>query len=188
MVLENLRTAGVQQAHRDARIAFTFEAHTTEFDKLGRIPVLRARMNADLHMAEDLKNTGQGNLFVVFGEPDIDLIEDPDGRIRVKVNGVDVFHPQTGEVRSDRPDGIACWFIDTDYYEESFFVRQAYFLGSGDPYRALKTTLKAEIDPEAWESLNGDVSRAFARPKSGRIAVKVINHLGDEVMKVFRVG
>jgi adenine-specific DNA-methyltransferase len=253
MILDNLRTAGVQQAHKDARInfvsltpwpgdyvaaegrymesegdgaverraailvgpefgtvtrpdlvaaareaadaafdvliacAFNFEAHTTEFNKLGRLTVLKARMNADLHMAEDLKNTGKGNLFVIFGEPDIDVTPAEGGRLRIKVKGVDVFDPSSGEVRSDGPDGIACWFVDTDYNEESFFVRHAYFLGANDPYGALKTTLKAEIDREAWESLHSDTSRPFERPKSGRIAVKVINHLGDEVMKVFRV-
>ncbi len=105
--------------------AFNYDAHSSEFDKLGRIPVLKARMNADLHMADDLKNTGKGNLFVIFGEPDIDILPAEGGKIRVKVNGVDVFHPQTGEVRSDGADGIACWFIDTDYNEESFFVRHA---------------------------------------------------------------
>ena len=172
--------------------AFNYEAHATEFSRLGRIPVLKARMNADLHMAGDLKNTGKGNLFVVFGEPDIDILTiDENGtasdRIQVKINGVDVFHPNTGEVRSDGADGIACWFIDTDYNEESFFVRHAYFLGANDPYKALKTTLKAEIDPDAWATLHSDTSRPFDRPESGRIAVKVINHLGDEVMKVFRV-
>ncbi len=166
--------------------AFNYEAHATEFSKLGRIPVLKARMNADLHMAEDLKNTGKGNLFVIFGEPDIDLLPaERTARVRVKVNGVDVFHPSTGEVRSDGADGIACWFIDTDYNEESFFVRHAYFLGANDPYSALKTTLKAEINEDAWATLHSDTSRPFDKPKSGRIAVKVINHLGDEVMKVF---
>ena len=143
-------------------------------------------MNADLHMADDLKNTGNGNLFVIFGEPDIDVLDAPDDQIQVKVNGVDVFHPNSGEVRSDGPDGIACWFIDTDYNEEAFFVRQAYFLGASDPYKSLKTTLKAEINEEAWASLNRDVSRPFDKPSTGRIAVKVINHLGDEVMKVYR--
>ena len=249
MILENLKTVGVQQAHKEDRVTFTtltpwpgelvcaegrylegkaekraaifigpefgtvqradlvagareagdagfdvliacafnFEAHAAEFSKLGRIPVLKARMNADLHMAEDLKNTGKGNLFVIFGEPDIEPLPEPDGRLRVKVKGVDVFDPSTGEVRSDGADGIACWFIDTDYNEESFFVRHAYFLGANDPYKALKTTLKAEINQEAWETLHSDTSRPFDKPKSGRIAVKVINHLGDEVMKVFRV-
>jgi adenine-specific DNA-methyltransferase len=247
MVLENLRIAGVQQAHKEDRIEFTslrgwpgtfigaegryqegatekragifigpefgtvrrsdlvdaareagdanfdvviacafnYEPHASEFDKLGRVPVLKARMNADLHMADDLKNTGSGNLFVIFGEPDIDLLEEED-QVRVKINGVDVFDPSTGEVRSDDADGIACWFIDTDYNGESFFVRQAYFLGANDPYKALKTTLKAEIDEDAWATLNSDTSRAFPRPSTGRVAVKVINHLGDEVMKVFR--
>jgi adenine-specific DNA-methyltransferase len=249
MILENLKIAGVQQAHKEDRITFTaltpwpgefvcaeghymegetekraaifigpefgtvrridvvtaareagdagfdaliacafnYEAHATEFTKLGHVPVLKARMNADLHMAEDLKNTGKGNLFVIFGEPDIDLIPKKDGKLRVKVNGVDVFKPQTGEVISDNADGIACWFIDTDYNEESFFVRHAYFLGANDPYSALKTTLKAEIDPDAWATLHSDTSRPFDRPSKGRIAVKVINHLGDEVMKVFKV-
>ena len=167
--------------------AFNFDARATDFDKLGKVPVLKARMNADLHMADDLKNTGKGNLFVIFGEPDIDILDAEDGQVQVKVNGVDVFHPQTGEVRSDGAEGIACWFIDTDYNEESFFVRHAYFLGQNDPYKALKTTLKAEINKEAWETLNSDTSRPFDKPSSGRIAVKVINHLGDEVMKVFKV-
>ena len=168
--------------------AFNYEAHTTEFESLGRIPVLKARMNADLHMAGELKNTGNGNLFVIFGEPDIDVENLDDGQIQVRVNGVDVFHPNTGEVRSDGPDGIACWFVDTNYNQESFFVRHAYFLGAGDPYKSLKTTLKAEIDEDAWATLHSATSRPFPRPESGRIAVKVINHLGDEVMKVFRVG
>ena len=304
--------------------AFSYEAHSTDLHKLGKIPILKARMNADLHMAADLSNTGKGNLFVIFGEPDItvaseewlvdslnkgiapydifklvsgidslaeinglssgdlqayaavscrgeiwdyladaaggdvdsgkhrgrtsasidggvssvawccagvsgragnlsDIInkvehDNPGGfralveRLRrdqqdaqranqisfhsplttrhfsqVIVHGVDVFHPNTGEIRSDSTDGIACWFIDTDYNAESFFVRHAYFLGANDPYKALKTTLKAEINHEAWETLHSDTSRPFEKPASGRIAVKVINHLGDEVMKVFRV-
>ncbi|MFN9454057.1 MAG: site-specific DNA-methyltransferase [Pseudomonadota bacterium] len=167
--------------------AFNFEAHTTEFEKLANMPVLKARMNADLHMAADLKTTDKANLFVVFGEPDIAIEKVAGDRLRVTVKGVDVFDPSTGEVRSDDVDGIACWFVDTDYNEESFFVRHAYFLGQNDPYKALKTTLKAEIDAEAWATLNRATSREFPRPASGRIAVKVINHLGDEVMKVFRV-
>jgi len=191
-LVEAAREAG--DANFDVLIAcaFNYEARASEFDKLGRIPVLKARMNADLHMADDLKRTDKGNLFVIFGEPDIDILpvsgEGAKGdQIQVKINGVDVFHPNTGEIRSDGAKGIACWFIDTDYNEESFFVRHAYFLGANDPYKALKTTLKAEIDKEAWDSLNSDISRPFDKPSSGRIAVKVINHLGDEVMKVFRV-
>ena len=172
--------------------AFNFEAHATEFTKLGRVPVLKARMNADLHMADDLKKTNTANLFVIFGEPDIDIEpatgsnDEPDW-LQVKIKGVDVFDPSAGEVRSDGPEGIACWFVDTDYNEESFFVRQAYFLGAGDPYKSLRTTLRAEIDTDAWATLHSDTSRPFPRPTTGRIAVKVINHLGDEVMKVFGV-
>jgi adenine-specific DNA-methyltransferase len=231
IILENLKTAGVQQAHKEDRISFTaltgwpgsyicaegrytevkesgkerragifigpefgtvsrpdlvaaareagdagfdvliacafnYDAHSAEFEKLGRIPVLKARMNADLHMAGDLANTGAGNLFVIFGEPDIEIPPANDDQIQVQIHGVDVFHPQSGEVRSSGPDGIACWFIDTNYNEESFFVRHAYFLGANDPYSSLKTTLKAEIDEEAWESLHSDVSRAFDKPET----------------------
>jgi len=249
MILENLKVAGVQQAHKEDRItfvsltgwpgrfvcaegvfmegetqrraaifvgpefgtvarpdlvaaareagdggfdvliacAFNYDAHSAEFDRLGRVPVLKARMNPDLHMGADLKATGAGNLFVIFGEPDIKIHDAGDGTIRVQVFGVDVFRPQTGEVVSEGTDGIALWMLDTDYDEESFFVRHAYFLGANDPYKALKTTLKAEIDEEAWDSLYSDTSRPFPKPKSGRIAVKVINHLGDEVMKIFKV-
>ena len=251
MILENLKIAGVQQAHKEGRIAFislahwpgayicaegryieeetgtdkraaifigpefgtvskpdlvatareagdagfdvviacafNYDAHSSEFKGIGRIPVLKARMNADLHMSDDLKNTGKGNLFVIFGEPDIDILKLDDGKLRIKVNGIDVFKPQTGEVVSSGAADLACWFIDTDYNEESFFVRHAYFLGANDPYSALKTTLKVEINAEAWATLNSDTSRPFERPTSGRVAVKVINHLGDEVMKVFRV-
>jgi adenine-specific DNA-methyltransferase len=167
--------------------AFNFDAHAAELTRLGPLPILKAKMNPDLHMAGELKNTGKGNLFVVFGEPDIDILDQGDDTIVVKVNGVDVFDPNTGQIRSNDVKGIAAWFIDTDYNEESFFVRHAYFLGANDPYKSLKIALRAEIDPEAWETLYSDTSRPFARPSTGRIAVKVINHFGDEVMKVFAV-
>jgi len=229
MILENLKAAGVQQAHKEDRITFTalkgwpgeyisaegtfmegdtqrragvfigpefgtvsrpdlvaaareagdagfdvliacafnYDAHSSEFDKLGRIRVLKARMNPDMHMAKDLKATGAGNLFVIFGEPDIRIADAGDDMVTVQVFGVDVFKPQTGEVQSEGTEGIALWMLDTDYNEESFFVRHAYFLGANDPYKALKTTLKAEIDEEAWDSLYSDTSRPFAKPKSG---------------------
>lgn len=173
----------------DALIAcgFNFEAHTSELNKLGPLPILKAKMNPELHMSDELKNTGAGNLFVVFGEPDIKWAFNADGEIVVEVLGVDVFDPKTGEVRASGKDDIAAWFIDTDYDEESFFVRHAYFMGANDPYKSLKTALKAEIDEDAWSTLYRDTSRPFARPDTGRFAVKVINHFGDEVMKVFAV-
>ena len=154
--------------------------------KLGRIPVLMVRMNADLLMGEELKKTGTGNLFTVFGEPDIDLKETPDGLV-VDLKGVDVYDPTTGVVRSSSTDQIALWMIDTDYNEESFFVRHCYFTGGNDPYKKLKTALKADIDEDAWDSLYSTVARPFPKPESGKIAVKVINDYGDEVMKVFGV-
>ena len=173
----------------DALIAcgFNFDAHTSELTNLGPLPILKAKMNPDLHMSDELKNTGAGNMFVVFGEPDIEWNFDDDGEIIVEVLGIDVFDPKTGEVRASGKDDIAAWFIDTDYNEESFFVRHAYFMGANDPFKSLKTSLKAQIDKEAWETLYRDKSRPFGRPSTGRFAVKVINHFGDEVMKVFGV-
>ena len=253
VILEHLRTAGVQQAHKEDRIKFTsinpfpgkfisgegrydesknenspqkraaifigpeygtlgradivtaarearelqfdvlvccsfnYDSHSSEINQLADLPILKARMNPDLHMADELKNTGAGNLFVVFGEPDIEIIDVKDDKKQIKINGVDVFHPSKGEVISGGPESIAAWFIDTDYNEESFFVRHAYFLGANDPYKQLKIALKAEIDKEAWESLYRNISRPFPKPETGRVAVKVINHLGDEVMKVFTI-
>ncbi|MBY5554140.1 site-specific DNA-methyltransferase [Rhizobium leguminosarum] len=167
--------------------AFNFDAHSSELGSLGSLRILKARINPDMHMSEELKNTGRGNMFVVFGEPDVDILDDGGPQIRVKVNGVDVFDPNTGDIRSDDTAGIAAWFVDTDYNEESFFVRHAYFLGANDPYKGLRTALKADIDEDAWATLYSDTSRPFERPATGKIAVKVINHFGDEVMKVFGV-
>ena len=154
--------------------------------KLGRVPVLLVRMNADLVMGEELKKTGAGNLFTVFGEPDIEIKTEGD-ELRVVLHGVDVYDPNTGELRSDSTDQIALWMIDTAYNGESFFVRHCYFTGGQDPYKRLKAALKADIDPDAWASLYSTESRTFSRPETGKIAVKAINDYGDEVMKVFPV-
>lgn len=153
--------------------------------KLGRLTILQARMNPDLLMGDVLKKTGAGNLFTVFGQPDIDLRTRADGQLEVEVRGVDIFDPNTGTIRSSGPDDIACWFLDTAYDGEAFFVRHAYFLGGDQPYDKLKRALRAEVDEAAWDSLYSAVSRPFAKPASGRIAVKVINHYGDEVLKVY---
>jgi adenine-specific DNA-methyltransferase len=153
---------------------------------LGRVPVLLVRMNADLVMGEDLKKTGAGNLFTVFGEPDIEIRKEGN-EVVVELIGVDVYDPTTGDVRSNSTDQIALWMIDTDYNEESFFVRHCYFTGGRDPYKRLKAALKADIDEDGWASLYRTVSRPFPKPKSGKIAVKVINDYGDEVLKVYEV-
>lgn len=145
-------------------------------------------MNADLAMGDELlKKTGAGNLFMVFGEPDIQL-KQLNGKVVVELHGVDVFDPTTGEIRSSSTDDIACWFIDTDYDGESFFVRHAYFTGADKPYEKLKRALKAEVNEATWESLYRTVSRPFDPPKTGKIALKVINHYGDEVLKVCTLG
>ncbi len=144
-------------------------------------------MNPDLLIGDTLKNTGAGNLFMIFGEPDIAITRDADGKVVVEVKGVDVYDPTTGQIRSSSTDDIACWFIDTDYNGECFFVRHAYFCGADDPYAKLKRALRAEIDEAQWSTLYSTKSYPFEPPSSGKIAVKVINHYGDEVLKVYKV-
>jgi hypothetical protein len=160
-------------------------AEVAQERKFGRIKMLLVRMNVDLLMGDELKKTGAGNLFTVFGEPDLEIRRTDSGEVVVELHGVDVYDPTTGEVRSRDTDRIALWMIDTDYNGDSFFVRHCYFTGGGDPYKRLKTALKAEVDADAWASLYGTVSRPFPAPSTGKIAVKVINDYGDEVMKIF---
>ncbi|NLH40893.1 MAG: site-specific DNA-methyltransferase [Planctomycetes bacterium] len=169
---------------------FAFDPHVSEEAKrYGKLTVLPVRMNPDLSMGEDLlKKTGAGNLFMVFGEPDVAIKKVKDGKITVEIKGVDVYDPTTGAIRSSSTDDIACWFIDTNYNSESFFVRHAYFTGAEEPYEKLKRALRAEIDEAAWSELYSTTSRPFDPPEKGKIAVKVINHYGDEVLKVFAVG
>jgi len=150
----------------------------------GKLTVLTALMNYDLTMGDELlKKTGAGNLFVIYGEPDLKPRREKDGKVVVEIKGVDVYDPTTGQIRSHSTDDIACWFIDTNYNGESFFLRHAYFTGAGDPYEKLKRALRAEIDEAAWSALYSTVSRPFDPPKTGKIAVKVINHYGDEVLE-----
>ncbi|MEO5763788.1 MAG: site-specific DNA-methyltransferase [Casimicrobiaceae bacterium] len=166
---------------------FAFGPHVSEEAKrYGKLNVLVTRMNPDLAMGDELlKKTGAGNLFMVFGEPDVRIVKD-EGKV-VEIKGVDVYDPTTGEIRSRSTDDIACWFIDTAYNGESFFVRHAYFTGADEPYEKLKRALRADVDEAAWSALYSTVSRPFDVPKTGKIAVKVINHYGDEVLKTFPV-
>jgi adenine-specific DNA-methyltransferase len=154
----------------------------------GKLPVLLARMNPDLAMGEELlKKTGAGNLFMVFGEPDLKVKKVKDNKITVEIKGVDVYDPTTGQIRSSSTDDIACWFLDTNYNGESFFVRHAYFTGADEPYEKLKRALRAEVDESVWSMLYSTISRPFDQPATDKIAVKVINHYGDEVLKVYEV-
>lgn len=159
-----------------------------EAKQYGDLIVLPTRMNADLSMGDELlKKTGAGNLFMVFGEPDITIKKTKDKKVTAEIHGVDVYDPTTGEIRSSSTDEIACWFIDTNYNGESFFVRHAYFIGADDPYEKLRKALRAEIDEAAWKALNSTTSSPFDLPSTGKIAVKVINHYGDEVLRVFSI-
>jgi len=168
---------------------FAFDPHVSEeVKRYGKLTILPARMNADLAMGDELlKKTGSGNLFMVFGEPDLKVDTAKDGLLTVELKGLDIYNPTTGEIRANSTDDIACWFIDTNYNGESFFVRHAYFTGADRPYEKLSKALKAEINEDAWEQLYRTKSRPFKKPDTGKIAVKVINHYGDEVLRVYPV-
>jgi adenine-specific DNA-methyltransferase len=166
---------------------FAFDPHVAEESaRYGKLNVMITRMNPDLAMGDELlKKTGSGNLFMVFGEPDIAIKIQKDGKMVVEIKGVDVYDPTTGQVRSNTTEDVACWFIDTNYNGESFFIRHAYFCGGDEPYEKLKRALRADINESAWNALYSTISRPFLKPETGRIAVKVINHYGDEVLKVY---
>ena len=168
---------------------FAFDPHVSEeVKRYGKLTVLPTKMNPDLAMGDELlKKTGAGNLFMVFGEPDVEIKKQKNGQIVIEIKGVDVYDPTTGQIRSASTDDIACWFIDSNYNGESFFVRHAYFTGAKEPYDNLKRALRADIDEAAWSSLYSTVSQAFDKPETGKFAVKVINHYGDEVLKVFEI-
>ena len=166
---------------------FAFEGYTAdEAMRLGGLTILPVKMSPEL-MVRELKNTGEGNLFMVFGEPDVEIVEGEEGTLSVRLLGVDVYDPGQGLIRSEAPDNIACWFIDTAYTGEAFIVRHAYFTGADEPYKQLQKALHSEINAEAWDALYRTESLPFARPACGKIAVKVISHYGDEVMKAYQV-
>ena len=166
---------------------FAFEGYTAGDDmRMGGLTILPIKMSPEL-MVRELKNTGEGNLFMVFGEPDVKIVTDENDMLSVELLGVDVYDPKKGLIRSNTPEDIACWFIDTAYNGEAFFVRHAYFTGTDEPYKQLQKALNSEIDEEAWEALYRTESLPFAKPECGKIAVKIINHYGDEVMKEYKV-
>lgn len=168
--------------------ATSFEASAfSEGTQSDGLQIMKVKINPDLSMGDLLKNTGSGNLFLTFGEPDVQVKETKNGII-AEILGVDIYDPVKSEIRSsgsgDPEHEIAAWFIDTNYNGEAFFVTHAYFLGADKPYEKLKKALRADINEEIWEELYSTISRPFPKPKTGKIAVKVINHYGDEVMKI----
>ena len=181
----------------DASAHSVNEKDLTGFQNLSGLDfkIMKVKINPDLSMGDLLKKTGSGNLFLAFGEPEVKVTENV-GRdcippsIQVEILGVDVYDPVKSELRSSGSGNleydIAAWFIDTNYSGEAFFVTHAYFLGD-KPFEKLKKALKADINEELWEELYSTTSRPFPKPKTGKIAVKVINHFGDEVMKVMEV-
>jgi adenine-specific DNA-methyltransferase len=190
-------------------LGFAFDANATEATNeinqergefsviqerhVGKMTVLNVRMNPDLAMGDELANTGAGNLFTVFGEPDIELTETNDGQLVAEIKGLDIYNPTTGDVRAEGPDDIMMWSIDTDYDAEAFIVRHVYFSGENgkstglNPYERLGKALKGQIDDEALSTLFTTKSRPFPKPESGRIAVKVVNYYGDEVLKAIDI-
>lgn len=141
-------------------LGFAFDPHIGGTKALRPSSIALAKMNPDLLMGEELfKKTGAGNLFMVFGKPDVDIRPVGADQIEVQIRGLDVYDPTTQEIRSRTTDDIACWFIDTDYNGESFFVRHAYFTGADGPYEKLKRALRADIDESAWSALYSTVSR-----------------------------
>jgi len=142
----------------------------------------------DVLVGDLLKTTRASQIFTVFGQPDVGVQKHKDGTYRVELRGVDIYDPLTGKVHSARGEDVAAWFLDTDYDGMTFHICQAFFPGDADAWEKLQRALKAQIDPEAFEQMRGTVSFPFEPGEHKRIAVKVIDFQGNEVVRVVSLG
>lgn len=114
-------------------------------------------------------------------------VDAPSDTYTVELRGVDIYDPLTGEVHSTRGEDVAAWFLDTDYDGKTFHICQAFFPGDPEAWEKLQRALKAQIDPEVCERMRGTVSFPFQPGENRRIAVKVIDFRGNEVVRVIKL-
>ena len=143
-----------------------------------------ANIAPDVLVGDLLKTTRASQIFTVFGQPDVQVEKQKDGTYRVELRGVDIYDPLTGEVQSTRGEDVAAWFLDTDYDGKTFHICQAFFPGDPDAWEKLQRALKATIPEEDFEQMRGTVSFPFQPGEHRRIAVKVIDFRGNEVVRV----
>jgi adenine-specific DNA-methyltransferase len=170
---------------------FAFDPEAQAF--IQKVPVAGlqvhfANIAPDVLVGDLLKTTRASQIFTVFGQPDVRVEKQKDGTYRVELRGVDIYDPLSGEVHSTRGEDVAAWFLDTDYDGKTFKISQAFFPGDPDAWEKLQRALKAQIAPEAFEQMRGTVSFPFQPGEHQRIAVKVIDFRGNEVVRVVSLG
>jgi len=153
-----------------------------------RVRAHLAHIAPDVQMGDLLKTTPNSQLFSVFGIPRAELRRVPGTKDEwvVEMQGVDIYDPVTNTIHPTRADKVAAWFLDSDYDGRTFCITQAFF-PDRSAWEKLERALQGMIDPERFEALTGTVSLPFKAGKHNRVAVKVIDPRGNEVMRVLRL-
>ena len=190
----------VQEAIPTARIngypillfaGFSFDPEAQAL--LQKIPVAGlqvhfANIAPDVLVGDLLKTTRASQIFTVFGQPDVHLERQKDGSYIVELRGVDIYDPLTGETQHARGTDVAAWFLDTDYDGMTFHICQAFFPGDANAWDKLQRALRTQIAPETFELMRSTISFPFKPGKHKRIAAKVIDFRGNEVVRVIPLG
>ncbi len=145
-----------------------------------------AHIRPDVNMGDLLKDTPSSQLFTVFGLPRVNLTRDKDGEYQVEMEGVDIYDPVTNTIQSTGASKVAAWFLDSDYDGQTFCITQAFF-PDASAWEKIARALKSVVDPDRFAAFSGTISLPFEGGKHKRIAVKVIDPRGNEVMRVFSV-
>jgi adenine-specific DNA-methyltransferase len=155
-------------------------------DSHPRVRIHMAQIRPDVNMGDLLKTTSSSQIFTVSGTPRTELVPLSDAEFKVRMEGVDIYDPVTNSVRSAGADKVAAWFVDADYDGRTFCITQAFF-PDRKAWAKLSKALTGAIDPERFEAFSGTESLPFPAGKHGRVAVKVIDPRGSEVMRVHRL-
>lgn len=174
-----------------AGFSFTAEIHdTAENTQHPRLKIHIAHIRPDVNpgMHGLLKDTPRSQLFTVFGQPRTSVAgPDKNGEYTVTMEGVDVFDPVKNTISSTGADKVAAWFLDGDYDGRCFCITQAFFPDK-TAWEKLAKALGGVVDADRFEALSGTVSLPFPAGKHRKVAVKVIDPRGNEVMQVHKLG
>ena len=168
-------------------VGFEFAPETGD-EKVGRVGVVRVRMHRDLQI-RDLKDDDRHPAFVIVGQPEIRVHDEPHDQISVELLGYDTYDPATGTVKAGGANDVACWMLDTAYDDTSFFARRIHFPGAQDDkqIKKLRGQLGKSLDKIRWDAALSVKSAPFPKPPEGRIAIKIVTTTGTEMSLVAEV-
>jgi adenine-specific DNA-methyltransferase len=188
-VEESLRSAA-RGGYDDLVFAgFTFDGAAQAAIQEDPHPYVRchlAHIRPDVQMGDLLKDTPGSQLFTVFGLPRVELETTDDGEYVVTMQGVDIYDPVKNTLQETKASKVAAWFLDSDYNGRTFCITQAFFPDSS-AWKKLAKALKSTVDPARFAAFSGTTSLPFEAGEHQRIAVKVIDPRGNEVMRVMRL-